>query len=45
MLNKTSVTGRLVSKNEKIMTLQTKDGQGTIPIEEIYNVKVRIFNS
>ena len=44
MLNKTSVKGRLVSKNEKTMILQTKDGQGTISVEEIYNVKVRNFS-
>ena len=44
MLNKTSVKGRLVSKNEKTMTLQTKEGQGIIPVEEIYNVKVRNFS-
>ena len=44
MLNKTSVKGRLVSKNEKTMILQTKDGQGTIHVEEIYNVKVRNFS-
>ena len=44
MLNKTSIKGRLVSKNEKTMILQTKDGQGTIHVEEIYNVKVRNFS-
>ena len=44
MLNKTSVKGRLVSKNEKTMILQTKDGQGTIPVEQIYDVKVRNFS-
>ncbi|MFT5217788.1 MAG: hypothetical protein ACI83H_002929 [Glaciecola sp.] len=44
MLNKTSMKGQLVSKNEKIIILQTKDGQGTIPLEEIYNVKVREFS-
>ena len=44
MLNKTSVKGQLVSKNEKTMILETKDGQGTIPIEEIYDVKVRKFS-
>jgi hypothetical protein len=44
MLNKTSVKGRLVSKNEKTMTLQTKEGEGIIPVEEIYNVKVRNFS-
>ena len=44
MLNKTSVKGSLVSKNEKKIILQTKNGQGTVPIEEIYNVKVRDFS-
>jgi hypothetical protein len=44
MLNKTSMKGKLVSKNEKTIILQTKDGQGTIPVEEIYNVKVREFS-
>ena len=43
MLNKTSVKGQLVSKNEKTIILETKDGQGTIPLEEIYDVKVRKF--
>jgi len=44
MLNKTSVKGQLVSKNDKTMILETKDGQGTIAIEEIYDVKVRKFS-
>ena len=44
MLNKTSMKGQLVSKNEKTIILKTKDGQGTIPLEEIYNVKVREFS-
>ena len=44
MLNKTSVKGELVSKNEKAMILETKDGQGTIAIEEISDVKVRNFS-
>ena len=44
MLNKTSVKGELVSKNEKAMILETKDGQGTIPLEEISDVKVRNFS-
>ena len=43
MLNKTSIKGQLVSKNEKTMILETKDGQGTIPLEEIYDVQVRKF--
>ena len=43
-LNKTSVKGRLVSKNEKTIILQTKNGQGTIPMEEVYNVKVKEFS-
>ena len=43
-LNKTSVKGRLVSKNEKTIILQTKNGQGTIPMEEVYNIKVREFS-
>tara|TARA_B110000238_G_scaffold192900_1_gene228710 strand:+ start:291 stop:614 length:324 start_codon:yes stop_codon:yes gene_type:complete len=44
MLNKTSIKGELVSKNEKTIILQTKNGQGTIPVEEIYNVQVREFS-
>ena len=44
MLNKTSMKGQLVSKNEKTLILQTKDGQGAIPMEEVYNVKVREFS-
>ena len=43
-LNKTSVKGRLVSKNEKTIILQTKNGKGTIPMEEVYNVKVKEFS-
>ena len=44
MLNKTSMKGKLVSKNEKTMILETKDGQGAIPVEQIYAVKVRKFS-
>ena len=44
MLNKTSVKGQLVSKNDKTMILETKDGQGTIAIEQIDDVKVRKFS-
>jgi hypothetical protein len=44
MLNKTSMKGQLVSKNEKTIILQTKNGQGAIPMEEVYNVKVREFS-
>ena len=44
MLNKRSMKGQLVSKNEKTIILQTKDGQGAIPMEEVYNVKVREFS-
>ncbi len=44
MLNKTSMKGQLVSKNEKTIILQTKDGQGVIPIEEVYNIKVKEFS-
>ena len=44
MLNKTSVKGQLVSKNDKTMILETKDRQGTIAIEEIRDVKVRKFS-
>ena len=44
MLNKTRVKGQLVSQNDKTMILETKDGQGTIAIEEIYDVKVRNFS-
>ncbi len=43
-LNKTSMKGRLVSKNEKTIILQTKNGQGTIPMEEVYNIKVKEFS-
>jgi hypothetical protein len=44
MLNKTSMKGQLVSKNEKTMILELKDGQGAIPVEQIYAVKVRKFS-
>ena len=44
MLNKTIMKGQLVSKNEKTIILQTKDGQGAIPMEEVYNVKVKEFS-
>jgi len=44
MLNKTTMKGQLVSKNEKTIILQTKDGQGAIPMEEVYNVKVKEFS-
>ena len=44
MLNKTTMKGQLVSKNEKTIILQTKNGQGTIPMEEVYNIKVREFS-
>ena len=44
ILNKTSMKGQLVSKNEKTMILETKDGQGAIPVEQIYAVKVRKFS-
>jgi hypothetical protein len=44
MLNKTSMKGQLVSKNEKTMILETKDGQGAIPVEQINAVKVRKFS-
>ena len=44
MLNITSIKGQLVSKNEKTMILETKDGQGAIPVEQIYAVKVRKFS-
>ena len=37
------IKGRLVSKNEQTMTLETKVGQQTIAVEEIYDVKVRKF--
>ena len=36
--------GRLVSKNEQTMILETKVGLQTIPVEEIYDVKVRNFS-
>jgi hypothetical protein len=38
------IKGRLVSKNEQTMILETKEGLQTIPVEEIYDVKVRIFS-
>ena len=38
------IKGRLVSKNEQTMTLETKVGQQTIAVEEIYDVKVRKFS-
>jgi hypothetical protein len=38
------IKGRLVSKNEQTMILETKVGQQTIPVEEIYDVKVRKFS-
>ncbi|MFT4802768.1 MAG: hypothetical protein ACI93N_002549 [Flavobacteriaceae bacterium] len=44
MLNKTSMKGQLVSKNEKTMILESKDGQGAIPVEQINAVKVRKFS-
>jgi hypothetical protein len=43
-LKKTSIKGRLVSKNEKTIILQTKNGQGTIPMEEVLNIKVKEFS-
>ena len=44
MLNKTSIKGQLVSKNEKTMILDTKGGLGTVSKDEIYDVKVREFS-
>ena len=38
------IKGRLVSKNEQTMILETKVGLQTIPVEEIYDVKVRNFS-
>ena len=38
------IKGRLVSKNEQTMTLETKVGLQTIPVEEIYDVKVKKFS-
>jgi|TARA_B110000090_G_scaffold9600_1_gene9880 hypothetical protein len=38
------IKGRLVSKNEKTMTLENKEGLQTIPVKEIYDVKVRKFS-
>ena len=38
------IKGRLVSKNEQKMTLETKVGLQTIPVEEIYDIKVRNFS-
>jgi hypothetical protein len=42
-VDKTNIKGQLASKNEKIMILETKAGLQTIPVEEIYDVKVRKF--
>jgi hypothetical protein len=42
-VDRTNFKGQLVSKNEKIMILETKAGLQTIPVEEIYDVKVRKF--
>jgi hypothetical protein len=36
--------GRLVSKNEKTIVLENKERTQTIPIEDIYDVKVRKFS-
>ena len=44
MLNKTSVKGQLVSKNDKTMILENNAGLQTIPVKEIYDVKVRKFS-
>tara|TARA_B110000503_G_scaffold85611_1_gene130286 strand:+ start:163 stop:498 length:336 start_codon:yes stop_codon:yes gene_type:complete len=38
------IKGRLVSKNEKTMTLENKEGLQTILVKEIYDVKVRKFS-
>jgi len=38
------IKGRLVSKNEQTMILETKVGLQTILVEEIYDVKVRNFS-
>jgi hypothetical protein len=43
-LDREKIKGRLVSKNEKIIILETKVGIQTIPIEEIYGVKVKKFS-
>jgi hypothetical protein len=44
MLNKTSIKGELVSKNDKTMILETKDGQGTIAIEKFTMLKLENFH-
>ena len=38
------IKGKLVSKNEKTMILENKEGQQTFSIDEIYDVKVREFS-
>jgi|TARA_B110000240_G_scaffold83457_1_gene95080 hypothetical protein len=38
------IKGQLVSKNDKTMILENKEGQQTISIDEIYDVKVRKFS-
>ena len=38
------IKGQLVSKNDKTMVLENKEGQQTISIDEIYDVKVRKFS-
>ena len=43
-LDRENIKGRLVSKNEKIIILETKVGLQTIPVEEIYDVKVKKFS-
>jgi uncharacterized protein YcfL len=43
-LDREKIKGRLVSKNEKIIILETKVGLQTIPTEEIYDVKVKKFS-
>ena len=43
-LDRENIKGRLISKNEKIIILETKVGLQTIPVEEIYDVKVKKFS-
>jgi hypothetical protein len=40
-LDKENIKGKLISKNEKLIVLETKVGLQTITKEEIYDVKVK----
>ena len=43
-LDKENIKGKLISKNEKLIFLETKVGLQTITKEEIYDVKVKKFS-